>query len=88
MTFDLPQETFDKLNAHAVAAGYTSTAAFLAALADEPTADPSEGLPASELRASAAECDQTLAQMKAGSGRDLRESLAQLGARRGFPLSE
>jgi hypothetical protein len=88
MTFDLPQETFDKLHAHATAAGYASTAAFLAALAEEPTADPSGGLPASELRASAAECDRTLLQMKSSGGLDLRESLRRLGSDRGFPLPE
>lgn len=84
MQIDIPAEHYDGLARHAAAAGYGNVEAFIAALAEEPTADPRGPLTENELRRSAAECDRSIANIEAGAGRDLRQALLDLGRERGY----
>ncbi len=84
MHIDVSAEDYAGLVRHAVAAGYGNVEAFLAALADEPTADPCGMLSEDEVRRSAAECDAGIRSIEAGVGRDLREAMLELGRQRGY----
>ena len=84
MHIDVSAEDYAGLVRHAVAAGYGNVEAFLAALADEPTADPCGRLSEDEVRRSAAECDAGIRSIEAGASRDLREAMLELGRQRGY----
>lgn len=84
MQIDVSAEHYDGLARHAAAAGYGNVEAFIAALANEPTADPRGALSEEELRRSAADCDSGIKAIEAGGGRDLREAILELGRQRGY----
>lgn len=84
MQIDISTAHYEGLARHAAAAGYGNVEAFIAALAAEPTADPRGPLSDDDLRRSAAECDQGIAAIEAGAGRDLRQAMLDLGRERGY----
>jgi len=84
MQIDVSAEHYAGLVRRAVAAGYGNVEALLAALANEPTADPRGKLSEDEVRRSAAECDCGIQAIEAGGGHDLRDAMLELGRQRGF----
>jgi hypothetical protein len=84
MQIDISSEHYERLVHQAKAAGYVNLEGFIAALAEEPTADPRGPLTEDALRESAAECERGIAQIEAGGGRDVREALLTLGRERGY----
>jgi len=84
MEIIIPNEKVEKLTEVAIAAGFPDATALIDAIVDQPIEDPCGSLSENELRESAADCARLNEQMKAGTERDAREALTELGKKFGF----